>query len=265
MPFLRVIRDKRGYETTYLMHWYREGTRQRSRILYVFRSPGGVRVGRESLEPAILRDIEASYPDIAFDWKAVLDNKQIVETVPEIRRPRKRRRSEDEAGAEPGSPKPQSGEGSPKPQRGEVGPKPPQAGEGARPAIPAAIEGATPDEQTAFLARWYSILRERIPQRTADPARREALLALAERMNPANWTDADQIAAGLQQAGEALERLSRVFARRRRRPRRVKSPERSGSREPASPSGQREPEPASPSGQPEPEPASPKPQSGDGE
>ena len=46
MPFLRVIRDKRGYETTYLMHLYREGHRQRSRILYVFRSPGGVRVGR---------------------------------------------------------------------------------------------------------------------------------------------------------------------------------------------------------------------------
>src|SRR5688500_4491166 len=174
------------------MHWYREGTRQRSRILYVFRSPGGVRVGRESLEPEILRDIEANYPDIAFDWKAVLDNKQIVETAPEMRRPRKRRRADDEASAEPGSPKPHSGEGGPKPHpstsargalalrepqghpeqgrgvsnveghSGEGGPKPPRAeggpkppGEGGRPAIPSALEGATPDEQTAFLARWY--------------------------------------------------------------------------------------------------------------
>jgi len=33
----------------------------------------------------------------------------------------------------------------------------------------------------------------------------------------AGWTDADQIAAGVPQATEALERLSRVFARRRRR------------------------------------------------
>ena len=253
MPFLRVIRDKRGYETTYLMHWYREGTRQRSRILYVFRSPGGVRVGRESLEPEILRDIEASYPDIAFDWKAVLDNKQIVETAPELRRPRKRRRGDEEAG----SPKPQSGEGDPKPrpstsargalsnvegQSGEGGPKPPQGGEGGRPPIPSAIEGATPDEQTAFLACWYPIVRDRIPQRTADPARREALLALAERMNPAAWTDADQIAAGLQQAGEALERLSRVFARRRRRSRRAKGPDKSGPRETA-------PAPKPPSGE----------------
>src|SRR5688500_7795167 len=140
------------------MHWYREGARQRSRILYVFRSPGGVRVGRESLEPAILRDIEANYPDIAFDWKAVLDNKQIVETAPDIRRPRKRRRSEEEAAAgEPGAPKPhpstsargalsdvegQSGEGgAPAPAKAS------QGGEGGRPAIPSAIEGATPDEQ----------------------------------------------------------------------------------------------------------------------
>ena len=269
MPFLRVIRDKRGYETTYLMHWYREGTRQRSRILYVFRSPGGVRVGRESLEPEILRDIEANYPDIAFDWKAVLDNKQIVETAPEMRRPRKRRRSEDEGSAEPGSPKPHSGdggpkshsstsargalsnveghggEGGPKPHRAEGGPKP-QAGDGGRPAIPSAIEGATPDEQTAFLVHWYPIVRDRIPQRTADPARREALLALAERMNPTAWTDADQIVAGLQQAGEALERLSRVFARRRRRPRRAKGPDKSGQREARA------------------EPASPKPQNGEG-
>lgn len=55
-------------------------------------------------------------------------------------------------------------------------------------------------------------------------------MALTERLNPAAWTDADQIAAGLQQASEALERLSRVFSRRRRRTRR-----RSNDSRPASP------------------------------
>ena len=45
------------------------------------------------------------------------------------------------------------------------------------------------------------------------------LFALAERLNPAAWTDADQITAGLQQAAEALQRLSHVFAKRRRRSR----------------------------------------------
>jgi len=219
VPFLRVLRDKRGYETTYLMHWYRDGARQRSRILYVFRTPGGVRVGRESLEPDVLRDIESQHPDIVFDWKAVFDNRQVVDTTPDPRRPRKRRRPDNEAApaAEPDKPVPA------KPQATESTP--------ARPAIPSTIEGATPDEQTAFLVRWYPIVRERIPQRTSDPARRDALLALAERMNPAAWTDADQIVAGLQQAREALERLSRVFARRRRRSRRAKSPDKAGPRE----------------------------------
>jgi hypothetical protein len=86
--------------------------------------------------------------------------------------------------------------------------------------VPSTIEGATPEAQIAFLTEWYQRICERIPGRTADPARQEVLRTLAERLNPAAWTDADQITAGLQQAAEALERLSHVFARRRRRARR---------------------------------------------
>jgi hypothetical protein len=210
VPFLRVIRDKRGYETTYLMHWFRDGPRQRSRILYVFRTPGGVRVGRESLEPEILRDIETHHPEIAFDWKAVFDNQQIVESAPEVRRPRKRRREE-------GSPEPAlvAAATSGAEPKSEARPQP----------IPSKLDGGTPDEQIAFLTTWYPIVRDRVPRRTSDPVRQEALLALAERLNPAAWTDADQITAGLQQASEALERLSRVFSRRRRRSRRAGRPD----------------------------------------
>ncbi len=209
MPFLRVIRDKRGYETTYLIHWYREGTRQRSRILYVFRTPCGIRVGREPFEPEVLRDIEARHPAIAFDWKAVMADRQVVETGPEPRRTRKPRRSEDER-APAASPRPGV-----QPVEQSAPTAPP------RPSIPSTLEGSTPDAQIEFLARWHPIVRDRIPQRTSDPARREALLALAERLNPAAWTDADEIAAGLQAAAEALDRLSRVFSRRRRRSRRT--------------------------------------------
>jgi len=212
VPFLRVIRDKRGYETTYLMHWYREGHRQRSRILYVFRTPGGVRVGREALEPEILRRIECEYPDIEFDWPVVVENQQVVESGPDPRRPRKRRRGEDEEEtAPPPAPVPVK-VARPEP----VAPPAPVP----RPSMPSVIEGATPAEQIAFLAHWYPLIRERIPQRTLDPARQQALLAVVERLNPAMWTDADQITTGLQQASEALERLATVFARKRRRARR---------------------------------------------
>jgi hypothetical protein len=214
VPFLRVVRDKRGYETTYLMHWYREGSRQRSRILYIFRSPGGVRVGRDSLEPEVLRAIELQHPDISFDWKSVLANRQVVETAAEPRRlPRKRKRSDEDQGTAPSV-----AEAAQAPPPESAGAPPP------RPAVPSALQGGTPDEQIAFLNEWYPVLRERIPQRTSDPARQEALLALADRLNPAAWTDADQIAAGLQRAAEALERLSRVFSRRRRRSRRAAAP-----------------------------------------
>jgi hypothetical protein len=195
VPFLRVIRDKRGYETTYLMHWCREGNRQHSRILYVFRTPGGIRVGREALDADVLKQIEAHHPDIEFDWNAVFHNQQVVEPSTEIRRPRKRPSSETPAEA----------------------PQAPQPQQPSRPSIPSTIEGGTPDEQIAFLTRWYGVIRERIPQRIADPARQEVLLALVERLDTAAWTDADQITAGLQNAAEALERLSHVFAKRRRR------------------------------------------------
>ena len=206
MPFLRVIRDKRGYETTYLMHWHREGTRQRSRILYVFRTPGGVRVGREPFAPEVLHQIETEHPDIAFDWKSVFANQQIVESVVEPRRPRKRKPDTDQPEV-PSAPKEE----------------PQTAAPSTRPSFPSTLQGATPDEQIAFLNELYPRIRERIPQRTSDPARLEALTTLADRLNPAAWTDADQIAEGLVAAAEALERLSHVFSRRRRRRRSPKA------------------------------------------
>ena len=219
MPFLRVIRDKRGYETTYLMHWYREGNRQRSKVLYVFRTPGGVRVGRHPFDPDILREIETQHPDIDFDWSVVRENQQVIEPAPEMRRRRPKRE-----GAE-GQP--------PAPAAAVPQPQPPP-----RPTIPSKIEGATPDEQIAFLAALYPLVRERIAQRTTDPVRLETLSALAERLNPAAWTDADQITTGLQQAAEALERVSHVLAKRRRRSRKTRGPREQG----AAPSGSGAPE-----------------------
>jgi hypothetical protein len=249
VPFLRVIRDKRGYETTYLMHWYREGSKQRSRILYVFRTPGGIRVGRDPFEPEILRTLESQHPDIAFDWKSVLANRQIIESAPEVRR-RKRRTSEGEATAAPvetGAAEPASPLSAPAASpRGQQPAAP-------RLSIPSGLQGATPEEQIAFLNHWYPLIKERIPIRTADATRQEALLALAERLNTAAWTDADQIAAGLVRAGEALERLSRVFSRRRRRSRRpaknvteAQAEQGTPSAEPTTPSA----EPARPSAEP---------------
>src|SRR5215204_3563727 len=189
------------------MHLYRDGARQRSKILYVFRTPGGVRVGRDPLEPEVLRQIESQYPEIQFNWTMVRESQQVIESSAEPRRRKPRR--EEEAPAVAALPVPIA-----VPAAAAPAAAPPRL------AIPSAIDGATPDERIAFLAHWHPIIRERIPHRTSDPVRQEALNALADRLNPANWTDADEITAGLQQAAEALERLSLVFAKRRRRGRR---------------------------------------------
>jgi hypothetical protein len=235
VPFLRVIRDKRGYETTYLMHWFRDGNRQRSRILYAFRTPSGVRVGRDSMDPEVLREIEARHPDIAFEWKAIRDNLQVIEPAVEQRRRRPRGEEAPSAAVQPTAPRAAAPGAAPGAAPVPAPEAPPEAAPVAalasevsapleaieRPKpVPSTIAGTTPDEQIAFLTEWYAAIRERIERRISDPVRRVALHALAERLNPSAWTDADQTTTGLQQAGEALERLSHVFARRRRRGRR---------------------------------------------
>jgi hypothetical protein len=234
VPFLRVLRDKRGYETTYLMHWFRDGSRQRSRILYMFRTPPGVRVGCDVLDPAMVREIEAQHPDIEFDWRALFDNRQVVETSPEPRHsrgpkgggtrpdqgdPRKRHREEPAQASRAPDPVEAPAPAPVVP----AAPKPDVARE--RFQIPPALEGTTREEQLAFLAKWYPEIRDRIPHRTHDPIRRDALMLLTERLNAAPWATEEQIAAGLVHASEALHRLSRVFSKRRRRPRRPKPAE----------------------------------------
>lgn len=224
MPFLRVLRDKRGYETTYLMHWFRDGGRQRSRILYAFRTPPGVRVGREPLDPAVVRELQAQHPDIEFDWRALFDNRQMIETSAE---PRRAARQKSTGRAEPVDTRKRRTEKDEREETPEAATAPaadaaPAAGSPAKSQVPAVIQGETREQQLAFLAAWYPELRDRLPHRTQDPIRREALLALIERLNAAGWETEEQITAGLQVAAEALQRLSRVFANRRRRPRRSK-------------------------------------------
>ena len=66
MPYLRYSRDKRGYEHTYVLHGSRAGGRPR--ILYWFRTPPHVVVGRDALDEEATKAIEASHPGLDFDW-----------------------------------------------------------------------------------------------------------------------------------------------------------------------------------------------------
>src|SRR5690348_5825211 len=71
MPFLRFSRDKRGYEYFSLLQPAARGERAEPRVLYWFRSPPNIRVGREPFDPALRKTLEERNPDIEFNWDAI--------------------------------------------------------------------------------------------------------------------------------------------------------------------------------------------------
>ena len=89
---MRFTRDKRGYETTSLVHTGRRGGRSRPRILYWFRTPPGVKVGRPALDEAAIRWIEEHNPDIEFDWPKILEAQPPAAPPAEDARNRRARR-----------------------------------------------------------------------------------------------------------------------------------------------------------------------------
>jgi hypothetical protein len=72
VAFLRFSRDKRGVESFSLVHATanRRG-KVRPRILYWFRTPPDIKVGREPFDADVRRALEKQYPDIPFDWRAI--------------------------------------------------------------------------------------------------------------------------------------------------------------------------------------------------
>ena len=74
MAFFRFTRDKRGYENFYLVEptTNRRG-KVRQRVLYWFRSPPDIRVGREPFDEGVRRALEAQNPSVTFDWRSILE------------------------------------------------------------------------------------------------------------------------------------------------------------------------------------------------
>lgn len=74
MPFVRFSRDKRGYEHIYLVHTAQgRGRPGSARILYWYRTPPGVKVGREPFDESVRRALEAEYPNLQFDWARIVN------------------------------------------------------------------------------------------------------------------------------------------------------------------------------------------------
>jgi hypothetical protein len=67
VPFLKFSRDKRGYENYYLF----EG-KGRPRLLFWFRTPPQVKVGRAPFSDDVRKMVESQNPGVTFDWARIM-------------------------------------------------------------------------------------------------------------------------------------------------------------------------------------------------
>jgi hypothetical protein len=72
MPYCRIVRDTRGHQYFSLIHQAtgRRG-RLRQQLLYWFRTPPNLKIGRRAFDEETARAIEAQYPEVRFDWEAL--------------------------------------------------------------------------------------------------------------------------------------------------------------------------------------------------
>ena len=89
MAYLKFSRDKRGYEHFYLVQPSNRG-KSRPRVLYWFRTPPGVKVGRSPFDPDMRRALEAQNPGVEFDWEAITHTPIPPPVEPERWRERRR-------------------------------------------------------------------------------------------------------------------------------------------------------------------------------
>jgi hypothetical protein len=91
VPSVRFSRDKRGYEYVYLVHTpTRRGKPGRTRVLYWYRTPPGIRIGRQPFDEEVRRTLEQQNPGVTFDWDAIVATPMPPPDMTEFWRERRR-------------------------------------------------------------------------------------------------------------------------------------------------------------------------------
>jgi hypothetical protein len=202
VPFIRHSRDRRGFECTYLMHAYRPAMPgpQQMRVLYLFRSPAHLRIGRRPLDPEVMEALEHTHPDLAFDWPA-LQRESSVARVEARDRDMARDRGR---GGRPAARQPA-------PAAAPVRPKPvPDAQDRS---ILARTLGAP---EAARLRGRFEQLLLRIARRSRTPEDRDRLAEAAQRLNPDSWADTAAVRAGVQEVEARWDAILAELPSRRR-------------------------------------------------
>ena len=183
------------------MHGYRAGQgAARARVLYLFRSPPNVQIGRKSMDAEVREALEHTHPDLTFDWEGLLrEPMPPPRTDPRERGPRQR--SQASQGRKE------------KPARETVPPAPP---------APVVIDDETllgrtlGGAEAARLRGRHAELSHRIARRARTPEERERLSEAAQPLNPDSWADEAAIRAGIVDMEARCDALAAELPRRRR-------------------------------------------------
>ena len=219
MPFLRLTRDRRGFENTFLLHADQPGAKPR--LLYWYRTAPGIVLGRPALDEDAIRAIEEHHPDIEFDWPAILALSEVMtpeeeETPPpsaSARREKKNRgpRRDDRAqgsrraGAESAATPLEREEL--RRDDGDVEPAVAVAADRVDPAGRVELRGLVDElagkEVARALRARYAEITSKLDQRDD----RDAWLARAEAINPDAWLTPEAVLNGVSNAGALYEKL----------------------------------------------------------
>jgi hypothetical protein len=210
VPFLRLTRDRRGFEHTFLLH--ADAPDQPPRVLYWYRTAPGVLIGRPALDEEAIRSIEEQHPHVEFDWPAILALREAMppeEEAEPVRSPRGRRPARREG---------------PRPTRSPAAPLPAPAAvpevDAEDEPVPSGSVRTEPvstirglleelvgrDIATRLRGRHAEIMA-RIHEQGFDEATLAIWVSRAEALDPDTWLTPDAVLDGVREADTRFEAL----------------------------------------------------------
>lgn len=207
MPYLRFLRDDRGYEHTYVLHGFQSGSRPS--LLYWFRTPPSLSVGRQPLDEEALKAIEEIHPELTFDWaKMTKATRTRTASAPAGKASRTRGRRRGVARGAPAAPEPAAAPATEAPASTEPSAPATEAAELVSEGEAQAEEARAPEEHPVAallgeealdgLRARYAELCDLLSDSDLEPADQVAVTARLESLDPDAWRAGEETVVGIE-------------------------------------------------------------------
>jgi hypothetical protein len=214
VPFLRLTRDRRGIENTFLLHDDHAGGRPR--LLYWYRTAPGIVLGRPPLDEEAIHTIEDNHPEIDFDWPAILALSEVMTPEDEVvpAKPKRKPRRDREEPSQPSAEGEVATTDTPAPPAVQRPALPPPVEADAPRATPGLLEELVGREIATRLRGRYAEIRTLVYEREADQPERDLRLGEVAPLDPDGWDTPEAILNGVRGADELFERLRAALQKR---------------------------------------------------